>query len=233
MLEPFLSKGEIQKISLGCSIDELLNGGVETKTITQLYGPSGSGKTNLCLLSLVNCVRAGKKVIFIDTEGGHSIERLRQISGRDFDKVLANSYFYEPTKFEEQEFIIDNLDYVINQDFGLVILDSAVAFYRYERNDENAQEMNKAFASQLAKLSEIARKFNIAVIITTQVYSSFENDGVEPVGGSMLKYWSKVILELKKEGREIEAVLVKHRELPDGMKTRFVITNSGIEDVKK
>ncbi len=37
-------------ITTGCpSIDQLLNGGIEIGTITQIYGESSSGKTNFCL----------------------------------------------------------------------------------------------------------------------------------------------------------------------------------------
>jgi DNA repair protein RadB len=204
-LEPYLSTKEISKISFGNGLDTILNGGLETKTVTQFYGPPASGKTNLCLLAIVRCVAQGKKAVFIDTEGGHSIERLRQIAGDDLDAVLENSYFYEPTNFTDQQF-------------------------RFERNDENASVLNKALASQVSKLSALSRKHNLAVIITTQVYASFEvENGVEPVGGSMLKYWSKVIVELKREGRDVEAVLVRHRGLAEGISVRFHITDKGIQ----
>ncbi len=234
MLEPFLSNEETTRIPLHTSLDKILNGGLESKTVTQFYGPPASGKTNLCLLAAVRCVEQGKKAVFIDTEGGHSVERLKQIAGEDWEKVLENVYFYEPLSFSDQQFIVENLDYLMDQDIGLVVLDSAVAFYRYERNDENAVELNKALAAQIAKLAGLARKNNLAAVVTTQVYASFENEnGVEPVGGSMLKYWSKVIIELKREGREIESLVVRHRELPAGLTAFFRITNKGIEAVKK
>ena len=66
MLEPFLSEGEVTKIPLKTSLDNILNGGIESKTVTQFYGPPASGKTNLCLLAAVRCVKESKKVIFID-----------------------------------------------------------------------------------------------------------------------------------------------------------------------
>jgi DNA repair protein RadB len=230
MLEQFVSTGKVLKIPLNNAFDQILNGGLESKTVTQFYGPPASGKTNLCLLAMVRCVEQGKKAIFIDTEGGHSVERLKQIAGIDWKKVLENSYFYEPICFSDQQFVVDKLDYLMEQDIGLIVLDSAVAFYRYERNDENASELNKALASQIAKLASLARKHNLVVIITTQVYSSYEiENSVEPVGGSMLKYWSKVIIELKKEGKNLEAVLVRHRALPEGMSINFRLTANGFE----
>lgn len=232
MLEPFLSVHEAWKLPLGFGVDALLAGGLDSKIISQTYGPPASGKTNLCLLAALRCVEIGKKVVFIDTEGGHSIERLRQIAGHKLEDVLENSFFYEPTCFTDQQFIVDNLDYMMNENIGLIVLDSAVALYRCERSDENAGEMNKALSSQLAKLSGLARKHNLIVLITTQVYSSFDvEDGVEPVGGSILKYWSKVVLELKKSKGEREAELVRHRELPEGQKKRFRIVEKGFMDI--
>ncbi len=34
-------------------LEELLNGNIEKKTITQIYGPPGVGKTNICIISYV------------------------------------------------------------------------------------------------------------------------------------------------------------------------------------
>src|SRR3989442_15176379 len=59
------------RVALGAkSVDDLLGGGFEGGCITLLYGEAGSGKTNVCLHLARNVGRAGKKVIFIDTEGG-------------------------------------------------------------------------------------------------------------------------------------------------------------------
>jgi DNA repair protein RadB len=232
-MKQFLSKGNEGKIPVGCCIDDILDGGIETKIITQLYGPAGSGKTNICLQCAINCIRSGKKVVFIDTEGGRSVERVRQMAKEDFEKVLENSYFYEPTKFEDQNFIIENLEKIINEKFGLIILDCAVSLYRIGTDEEKATTMNRQLSKQLARLREIARKYNLAVIITNQVYSSFEDGGVEPIGGSILKYWSKAIVELKKENANVrEAILRRHRSLPEDISVKFVITNEGLKDAK-
>lgn len=240
ILKPYLSKGEVKKISVGKGLDDILDGGVETKTITQIYGPPGVGKTNICLQCVVNCVEAGKKAAFIDTEGGHSIERIRQISKGSFEKVMENSFFYEPTSFKDQKFIIENLEQVVNKDFGLIVLDSAVSLYRLERTDENIAELNQEFSKQLAKLLDVARKFNLAIIITNQVYSKYSereagvsNNGVEPIGGDVLKYWSKAIMELKKDGAKgREAILRRHRSLPENLRVKFIITKEGLDVTK-
>jgi len=50
------------------ALDGLLGGGFESGTISQIYGEPASGKTNICLQLAVNTLRAGKYVIYIDTE---------------------------------------------------------------------------------------------------------------------------------------------------------------------
>src|SRR5438552_18988528 len=88
-------------VALGCrSLDDLLGGGVEEGCITLLHGEAGSGKTNFCLQLARNVVRAGHKVIYIDTEGV-SLERPRQICGDDFEGGAKNIPFPQPYSFED------------------------------------------------------------------------------------------------------------------------------------
>lgn len=226
-LRAFKSRDDATRLSFGCSIDSILGGGVETKVITQVYGPPASGKTNLCLQLAVNVVRGGKKVVFIDTEAGHSFERLRQVAGEDYKQVMKNILVYEPKRFEEQSFIIGNLERVIDK-CGLIVLDSAVSLYRLT-DEEKKPQANRELSAQMAKLSELAGKHNLAVLITNQVYSSMD-DGIEPIGGSVLKYWSKAIIELTWSRDAREAVLRRHRSLKENTRTGFVIAEDGIRD---
>jgi DNA repair protein RadB len=80
-------------------------------------------------------------------------------------------------------------------------------------------------------LSMIARKYDIAVVVTNHIYSVFDEEGViEPVGGTILKYWSKIIIELVKDDNgERFAILKRHRSKPDGLKVKFEIVNKGLK----
>jgi DNA repair protein RadB len=230
-LERFKSRADAFRVPLGCCLDELLGGGVETKVITQVYGPPGSGKTNFCMQAAVSVVKRDKKVVFIDTEAGHSFERLHQIAGEDYERVLKNSIVFEPRSFEDQGFIIENLKQVINEEYGLIVLDSAVSLYRLTREEEKASRANRELSAQMAKLSDLARKHNLAVIITNQVYSN-EDGSTEPIGGSILKYWSKAIVELVRSNEGRVAILRRHRSLKENVRVGFVITREGIRDVR-
>ena len=98
--------------------------------------------------------------------------------------------------------------------------------------------MNRKLANQLRTLSEISRKQNIPVIVTNQVYSSFtqnkkDHDAerrVSMVGGDLLKYWSKCLIEIKKLNNDKRiATLKKHRSKAENKQLKFEIIDQGIK----
>jgi DNA repair protein RadB len=239
----FLMQNET-KISAGSyELNQWLHGGYEKDIITTIYGPSASGKTNICLLAAVSQGKKGNKVIYIDTEGGFSIDRIKQVAGEDYKSVLDNILLLKPTTFCEQKSCFSQLlKELKEQKFGLIIIDGMTMLYRLEiaeakQKNEDIKEINSQLATQMRILAEIARKRDIPVIVTNQVYSEFlsEEDlkaGKEKqmmmVGGDILKYWSKCIIELQNKSGRRKAILKKHRSLPE--KTLdFEITNQGIK----
>ena len=87
---------ENQKISSNSSLDELLDGGFEKGMLTQIFGPPSSGKSNIVLSLAVNIAKNNRKVVYIDTEGGISINRIKQISGPYFSTIANNIIVFEP-----------------------------------------------------------------------------------------------------------------------------------------
>src|SRR3989338_6470151 len=105
-------------------LDRMLNGGYEKDVITTVYGPAASGKTVLCLLCAVNVARMDKKIEHVDTEGGFSVERLKQICihiNQDYMKVLDNIIFLKPTSFAEQKKCFEKLKDIVSDKVGLII----------------------------------------------------------------------------------------------------------------
>ena len=88
------------KLKLNCSLDDLLQGGIEAGIITEIYGEGGTGKTNICIQAAKSCVMNGKRVVYIDTEG-ISKERLLQVF-KD-KKLLEKVLFFFPFSLEEQK----------------------------------------------------------------------------------------------------------------------------------
>lgn len=214
-------------------LDQFLNGGYDSNIITTIYGPSGSGKTNLCLLAAVKVAESGKNVLFIDTEGGIAVERIKQISS-DYETVLTKILFINPVTFEDQKVTIAKLKALATEDVGLIIVDSIAMLYRLELSQaEEVYDVNSALGKQIASLVEIARTKNIPVLITNQVYADFEQkDRVKMVGGDLLKYGSKCLIELQKFANCRGLILRKHRSLPEGKELKFKIVQMGIEEVK-
>lgn len=214
----------------GCeAIDSLLGGGLVPKRINQIYGSSGTGKTNLCIQALVSALEAGKEVVFIDTEGGFSEKRLNQLTRGKADEMLDRVHFYRVLDFSEQEKLIKKLGEL---DPHLVIIDSLTSQYRPELSEGDIREVNMKLSKQVNELSKVAREKEIPVLVTNQVYSDFNSDReeVRPVGGDVMKYASKVILQLKKNGRRREGILKKHLFREEGEKKSFEITHTGLEN---
>jgi len=226
---------ELNKISSGSVVlDELLDGGYEKDVVTIVYGPGGSGKTNVCILAAVGVARS-KKVIFVDTEGNFSVERLKQVCPYYRD-VIKNMVFLNPTSFKGQMKAFEKLKEIVDDKIGMIIVDTIGSLYRLELGKgDNVYDINRELGQQLSYLTEIARKKKIPVLITNQVYSRVDSSNrVVMVGGDIVQYGTKCIIELKKghKNRRI-AILKKHRSISEGKETLFEITDNGIEKVKE
>lgn len=223
---------EDTKISSGTSIiDWLLEGGFEKDVVTTVFGPPGSGKSNLCMICLAR--NPDKKIIYIDTEGSFSVSRLKQLTD-DYEKVLNNVIILKPTDFNEQKKVFDKLKKLVNEKIGLIIVDSIAMLYRLEvGKTKDVFNVNRDLGVQLADLVHITRKFKIPVLVTNQVYSDFEHkDKINMVGGDILKYASKCLIELQSLNGAKKAILRKHRSLPDGKEVVFRIIDDGFEELE-
>ena len=215
-----------------------LLGELEKKALINFYGAPGTGKTNICLLAAIECVKNGGKVVYIDTESGFSLERLKQLTS-DYQKVLDNTDLIEPKTLKEQGEVIKKLQ---NTDAKLIVLDSSVALYRleYSEKDELSKdatinmrvlEANRELSKQLSVLSSIARENDISVIITAHAFKPWNSETLDMVGGDMIKYWSKTIVHIERTSKmsERKATIIKHRHMPEGKTMKFVLVNDGIK----
>lgn len=237
------------RISTGSTeLNSWLHGGYETGVMSVMYGPAGSGKTNFCLLAAVSQARKGKHVIYVDTEGGFSSERVKQIAGEQTEQVLEHLFLLTPTTFAEQKQAFEQLlKHVQRKDIGLIVVDGITMLYRLdaaaarvlermheekesanknERGKERGwQEVNAALVEQLRTLAELARKRDIPVLVTNQTYRWGEEERM--VAGDILRYWGKCQIELTQEGGRRVVHLRKHRSLPESS-FPFQIVHEGI-----
>jgi DNA repair protein RadB len=224
-----------ERISTGSDAFDKLLGGFDKDCITTVYGPAGSGKTNVCLTTLKNVIESGKKVVFFDTEGGLSISRLSQLCD-DVESILKNVIIFKPTSFKDQAKDFEKLKKIVNDKIGLIVIDSIAYLYRLELGSaEDIYKVNKNLGVQIGALTEITRKLKIPVLITNQVYSAFDDrEKVFMVGGDLLKYGSKCLIELQiTPENNRRAILKKHRYLPEERSIVFKIKEKGLFETKE
>ena len=223
-----------EPVPTGCApVDELLGGGFERGTVTQVYGPPAAGKTNLALSAAVEVTAAAGNALYIDTEG-LSIARFEQLArakvGEEGVEDLASHLIVsEALDFEEQEQAVrDAAEMAASVD--LVVLDSATGFYRLERDDHDEGDALRAVARQVTHLLSLARRHDLAVVITNQVFTDPETDRARPLGGHTLTHWSGAVVRIERfRAGNRRATLEKHRSKAAGDTARFRITGVRVE----
>jgi len=237
---------QLVQISTGSkNFDALLDGGIETGSITELFGEFRTGKTQLCHQLCVTCqlpfTQGGGegKALYIDTEGTFRPERCTAIAERyelNGDDVLDNIAYARAFNSDHQmKLIVDAAQMMTESRFALIVVDSATALYRtdYSGRAELADRQIHLgkFLRQLARLAE---EFGVAVVITNQVVASpdgmFQADSKKPVGGHVMAHASTTRLSFRKGKGETRAVKVYDSPCLPEAETAFLIDKDGIKD---
>lgn len=226
-------------VPTGCiSIDKLLGGGFPAGAVSLIYGEAETGKTSLTVQCAVNCARRGIKSLFLDTDGTFSYERLSQIAEYDYKKISPLMIIIRPTTFQEQSDAIDHLEKVINNKFGLVVVDTVTSLYGVEFDDpEEVYVTNRELNRQLAVLTELAKTHEVAMLVVSQVRGVLSGDNMEmrPVATRVLNYWSEVVLDMKQTGQTqvIKVLREKHPSIKGTGNVYVRIESSGITDYRR
>ncbi len=242
----FEERQRISYISTGCkALDDLLEGGVETKAITELIGEYGAGKTQLChqLCVMVQLPReeggleAG--AIYIDTEGTFRPERIIQIArfkGLDPDRVLENIIYARAYNSDHQMLLVDEAKRIVaEKNVKLIVVDSLVSYFRSEYpGREHLAERQQKLNRHIAQLMRLASVYDVAIVVTNQVIASpdvFFGNPLKPAGGNIVAHGCTYRIWLKrgKEGKRIARIIDSPKH-PEG-EAAFRITENGIEDL--
>jgi len=229
-------------------LDRILDGGLETQTITEFYGEYGSGKSQLCHQLCVNVQlppeRGGLNgaALYVDTENTFRTERIVQMSrhlGLDPEQIVKNIIYAEAYTSDHQMFLLDNADEIIKaNNVKLIIVDSLTAHFRSEYlGREMLASRQQKLNKHMHKLIRLARAFNAVAVVTNQVMAKpdvFFGDAVHPIGGHIVGHTShtRVYLRRAAHGPVRIARLVSSPYLPEGEEI-FKITENGIEDVSE
>ena len=213
-------------------IDQLFGGGIESGVLTTVYGPPASGKSTLCMHACVSALREGK-VVYIDTEGNFSPERFSQVGGSADPAVMDKLLQLRPASMEDQAAAITSILGMSPGRIALVIVDSIVMPYRVEltREREHGTGLYRALGKMVYNLGLLAARRDIPVLATSQVYEDFSTGKDVVVGGDVIRFGSKALLELRRDDAgDRTALLRKHRSLPE-RQVRFRIAAGGMEGI--
>lgn len=241
---------EVGKLTSGSqSLDTLLGGGIETRSITEFYGEFGSGKTQIAHQLAVNVQLPLDKgglngsVIIIDTENTFRPERIKDMAEAvelDFDEVLKNIHIARAYNSNHQILLVDKAEQLAGElketekPVRLLIIDSATAHFRSEYVGrgtlaDRQQKINKHLHDAL-RFGDLN---NAVIMITNQVQvrpDAFFGDPTRPIGGHVLGHTVTFRLYLRKsKGEKRIARLVDSPNLPEA-EAVFSVTKAGIGD---
>jgi DNA repair protein RadA len=233
-----------ERISTGSkNLDDLLEGGIETRAVTEIYGEYGTGKTQIChtLCLLVQQKKSkewiNNKALYIDTENTFRPERIVSIAlsrNLDPDKALENIIIAKAYNSAHQELIVEQTGPIIDTNkVKLLIVDSAVAHYRAEflgraTLSDRQQRLNKF----MHMLLRIAETYNVAVLATNQIQSSPDaifGDAFKPTGGHVVAHTSTYRIYLKRSGKNRIARMVDSPYHPE-REVLFTLAEQGLSD---
>ena len=232
-------------------LDKILNGGMETGSITEIYGEFRAGKTQLCHTLCVTCqlpieMGGGEgKALYIDTEGTFRPERLMQIAARyglSPQDVLDNVAYAKAHNTEHQmQLLVSAASMMAESRFALIVVDSATNLYRSEYNGRGELAARQIHMGRfLRSLQRLADEFGVAVVITNQVVAAnldgsamFAGPSVKPIGGNIMAHASTTRLWLKKgRGETRICKIVSSPSLPEADAT-FGIGVEGVCDASE
>jgi DNA repair protein RadA len=229
------------------NLDKLLGGGIATQAVTEFIGEFSAGKTQICFTLCVTAQLPLEKgglngnVVYVDTEGTFVPDRIAEIAtayGLDAHKTLGNIFLARAYNSSHQGVLMDHLfKFCSENNVKLVIVDSMIGHFRGEYIGREAlSERQQALNNQLHKLLRLTEAFNLPVVITNQVQANpatFFGDPNKPTGGNIMAHASTHRVYIRKGGKGTRiATIIDSPSLPEN-KTRFKITEKGIEDVQE
>jgi DNA repair protein RadA len=239
----------VARLTTGSKVlDKIVDGGLETQTITEFYGEYGCGKSQFCHQLCVNVQLPVEKgglnggVLYIDTENTFRLERIVQMATHlelNPEEIVKNIIYAEAYTSDHQMFLLENADEIIKaNNIKLIIIDSLTAHFRSEYiGRETLASRQQKLNKHMHKLISLVRAFNAVAVVTNQVMSKpdqFFGDAIHPIGGNIVGHNSQTRIYLRRasNGPIRIARLVSSPYLPEGEEI-LKITANGIEDISE
>jgi DNA repair protein RadA len=227
------------------NLDDLLGGGVEPGSVTELFGEYRTGKTQIAHQLCVNVQLPYEKgglegnALYIDAEGTFRPERIIQMSNAldlDYSEILKNIVIGRAYNSDHQVLLAREAARIIKgKNIKLVIVDSIIGHFRSEYVGRgtlaNRQQLLNSHIHDLLRLTETFDE--LAVLFTNQVSSKpdvFYGNPITHTGGHVLAHGATVRIFLRKgKANQRVAKVVDAPNLPEEDAV-FTISEDGIRD---
>ena len=173
--------------------DNILGGGIESSSITEIIGEKNTYKTDFLHILCVNSQKnfLGNKIIFIDLDNTFNQKKIADFSKElnlKKKKVLENIFLIND--IEDYEQLLQKLNEISEKmkkgEFCLLIIESLISLFQKIYKDKilsNSQinqfeikmDIESKLGQILRKLKNIAFLFNISVVITRTINTN-DND---------------------------------------------------------
>lgn len=191
----------IEFFPTGCySLDKIFGiGGIPKGRILDVYGEFSSGKSTAAMFIVAQIQKQGGTAVWIDTEFSFTSDYAKLV-GVDTSKLIL----VQPNNGETALNIVDQ--FVSSGEVDIVVIDSTGALVPAKEMEGSIEDANIALqARMMSKLLRVitptAAKHKTTVLFISQLRSKigiFRGVAKEATGGSALKYYSAVRLNVQK-----------------------------------
>ena len=237
-------KANIMHLECGCTgLDGMLDGGISTQGITEVYGADGAGKTQFVLSLAAAAIDRGEGVIYLDCEGTFDLDRILEIANArgynlsdKLDKLHVLATQDTHTIRKTIKFIIPK---ILELQAKLIIVDGMVGIFRFEY-DQGRGELNdrqNLIKHPLRHLKRIAEYMNVAVVVTNQVTANpdrgYGADPMLPIGGYIFGHTARYVIKINKGGKAHRTAMFKKSHKNGQSDCEFYLTAAGVSDSEK
>ena len=192
-------------------LDALMGGGMPEGGFIEMFSPSGIGKSTCALHISRSLCESGKKVIYMDVEGGLNPRSLSSFGldahlYDDVDNPEGKMMLLNASTYEEAEEV---MEYALEPDneIACIVIDSITMLLPSNRLEKGVEEVKIAVDASimtnfLKKYSAICNKKKLTVFFINQVRTTIDTRTgarVEGAGGMALKHLMQVRIKLRKK----------------------------------
>ncbi|MEX0617708.1 MAG: ATPase domain-containing protein [Pseudohongiellaceae bacterium] len=208
-----ITENRFKTIATGVDkLDDILNGGLESGTITMVTGPSGVGKSTLASCIAAHSAKTfGYVSVYLFEEEVSSFEFRSKSLAIDLDtprnKGQLNIEQVEPLRYLADEFAVKVRQEVIENDAKLVVFDSTAGF--------ELTLANSSIKERLHALAKSLSRLNVSVLLVNETASLSGNDTISEKKISYLADNVILMNYVQNDGLRNQVIHVMKKRLSD------------------